>query len=129
MQSVPTIERAAEFPHGLLITLLASNRSIYSNAILVYAVEGTLRNGTNQTLEVSQGTVTVRDENHEILARHDVNVIPMNVPARTEIEAHLDFLIDATNFPNPLRARITATDMHGKRYTAICSVANPFSAA
>ncbi len=111
---------------GLLITLLVSNKSTYSNSILRYSVEASLNNGGTQRLEVLQGTATIREQN-EVVARHDVNVVPLNVPALSTAEGFLDFLIQAPDFTHPLIANIAATDMHGNEYTVRCSIPNPLA--
>ncbi len=111
---------------GLLITVLISNKSTYSNSIVKYEVEANLTNGGTRRLEVHQGAVTIR-EGHEVVAEHNVNVIPLNLPALSTTETFLDFLIEAPDFTHPLTATVTATDMHGNQYTVRCSIPNPLA--
>jgi hypothetical protein len=119
------VERRGE-TDGLLISLLVSNTSTHSNSILRYAAEADLRDGRSRPLEVLQGTTTIR-ANDQVLAHHDVNVVPLNVPALSTAEVFLDFLIQANDFTHPLNATVTAMDMHGNEYTVRCSIPNPLA--
>jgi hypothetical protein len=111
---------------GLLITILVSNKSTHSNSILRYKVEAPLRGGGTQQLEVLQGTTAIKEGN-QVVVEHDVNVVPLNVPAISTAEAFLDFLIQAPHFTNPLNATVTANDMHGNEYAVRCTISNPLA--
>lgn len=108
---------------ALIVTLLISNKSSLANSVLQYEAAAALSNGEKRTLTVEQGTITIRRK-ERILAERHVCVTPLNLPPHTTTEAHLRFDIEAKNFADPLIANIIAVDMHGKRFSATCSVPN-----
>jgi hypothetical protein len=96
---------ATPFVH---LTILASNQSNKPNSIVEYEAEIMKTDGTYESLRVEQGT----------MGESDFGVVPLNIPASTTVEARLVFLsLHLAKYGQPFKFRLTAVDMHGKKFT------------